>query len=532
MPRRIVFGTELRKLCSETMHILHRAVAASLGPSGKLALLSREKQSGIITKDGVTICRNCLPLPDDANNLIGTKILEIANKTNEESGDGTTTSIVLANALFKEAIKLIEKRNLDPVTVRDEIEATLPKIMEQLDKRSKSISEYDDMENVATISANNDRSIGEMIAKGIDAVGQDGFVTLVEGESESAELTITEGIRIPKGPSTERFLRGKVTEEFSDVNILIVDGKIELAEMINDLYMQVAGQPLLVIGDMAKPPLEYMIENSRMERIDCLHVIPPMKKGNKVKLLNDVAVAVGATVIDPVNFDFGQPLDKKVLGKARIVTFNKHYTTIVEGGGEKMAILQRIEELKEEMETSRSDYERSMIRERISSLAGSTAVIGVGGRTNDEVIERHARFEDSLNATRSALLEGVIQGGGFTLFQIAQKLKGKTLGEKIFKVALESPLRQIIANTGMDVDEVVAKIRRSNKGYDARSHKLVNLYDRGVIDPVKSTKSGLKNAVSIVDLLINLEVLSVNVLDKDNAKEMLDAMKGVNADDM
>jgi len=530
LPRRIIFGTELRKTCADTMNILNKAVSSSLGPSGKLSLLDREKQKSLITKDGVTIAKNCLPLADEAMNLVGGKILEIANKTNEESGDGTTTSIVLADALFKEAIKHIRTKNIDPVIVKDEIEATLPKILETLDKMAIKINSFEEMQSVATISANNDAKIGLMIAKAVDAVGQDGFVTLAEGDTEEPSFHMTEGYQIAKGPATARFLRGKVAEEFDNPNILLVDGTLNNVAVLNNLYAQVAGQAFVIIGDLSKDCQEYMIDNSRKERMDCVSILPPLRKEKRVELLHDIAAVIGATVVDPVNFNFSEGLDKKVLGKAKTITFNKYHTNIVEGQGDKATILSRIQHLKKELDATKSDYERDQIRERIGSLTGGTAVLGVGGRTDDEILERKDRFEDSLNATRSALESGVIAGGGFALFQIAQKLKPKTIGDRIFKVALEAPMRQIISNTGLDVEEVVEKVRRSKKGYNAKTHKMVDLIKEGIIDPLKSTKSGLKNAVSIVDLLINLQVLSVNILDKDNAQEMIDAMKNINAE--
>jgi len=548
MPRKIVFGDDLREANKKTMTILHRAVASSLGPSGKLSLLDRGKQNSLITKDGVTICRLCLPLPDEVMNLIGGKILEIANKTNAESGDGTTTSIVLANALYEEALKIINEEGIDPVIIKDEIERVLPRILETLDKRSTPVDTIEAMQNVATISANNDLEIGAIIAKAIDAVGNDGFVTLTEGEGEKPTYSITEGFQLKKGPATERYLRGRISMDFQNPSILIIDGKIDLQETLNDLYTQVAGRPFIVIGELSESAQEYLIHNSRTGQIDCVHILPPMFGGLRVKLLNDIATAVGATVIDPVNFDFAMPLDKKILGTCQRVSFNRYQANFVEGAGSKESVLARVKELKNEMDGTQSQYEKDFVRERIAALTGGACVLGVGGRTEDEVLERKDRFEDALNATRSALKEGTIPGGGYTLFQIAQELKEENsnllhkfkswkngsegLGERIFAKALEAPLFQILRNTGVDVKNTLKMIRKSKMGYDARNHKLVNLVEVGIIDPVKSTKSGLKNAVSIVDLLINLECLTVNILDKDNAKEMLDAMRGINADDV
>lgn len=540
MPRKIIFGDELRDSCNKTMNIIHKAVVSSLGPSGKLSLLDRGKQSSLITKDGVSIARNCLPLPDEVMNLLGGKILEIANKTNSESGDGTTTSIVLAKSIYNEAIKVINE-GIDPVVVKNEIERVLPRILKTLDERAIKISTFDETVHVATISANNEIEIGKIIAEAIDKVGQDGFVTLSEGEGEKPSLTITEGMQIKKGPATERYLKGRITMDFDNPSILIVDGKIDLMETLNDLYTQVAGRPFVVIGELSEIAQEYLIENCRKGQISCVHIPPTMFGGLRVKLLTDIAVAVGAKVIDPINYDFAQSIDKSVLGSCNRLTFNRYQTSIIEGSGSREEILKRVKELKVEMESTKSQYEKDVVRERIASLTCGAAVIGVGGATEDEIYERKDRFEDALNATRSALMDGIIPGGGFALFTIAQELKneGKNwfnmkqkIGERIFSNALEAPLIQIIKNTGADVKKITNSIKKTKLGYDAKKHILTDLIRDGILDPVRSTKSGLKNAVSIVDLLINLECLSVNVLDKDNVKEVMDVMRGVNADDV
>jgi len=554
MPRKIIFGKELRINCSQTINLLNRAVSPSLGPSGKFGLLDRPAQkNSLITKDGVTICRLCLPLADEVMNLIATKVLEIANKTNAESGDGTTTSIVLANALFHEAIKFIES-GIDPVKVRDEIEEILPFVLKELDKMAIPIKTIEDVANVATVSANNDREIGELIAKAVDSVGQDGFVTLTEGEKETPTLDVTEGMQLDKGPASERYLKGQPYVEFTDANILIIDGKIELQETLNDLYTQVAGRPFVIIGELSLTAQEYLMSNSRVGQIDCVHILPKFQKGMRVKFLHDIATAVGAQVIDPHNFDFAGSISADVLGRAKKVTFNRFHTNIVEGYGKKEDILERVELLKQEMELTNSQYEQNGIRERIGKLTCGTAVIGVGGRTDDEVLERRDRFEDSLNSARSALLEGIVPGGGFALLDISRRIKGDSIGAKIFRKVLRAPLKQIVKNTGVSPQEVINQLipkeswlakyvskaifRHSttpfvlNQGYNAKTRKYENLVQTGIVDPVKSTKSGLKNAVSIVDLLINLEVLTVDILDKDNAREMLNAMKGINADDI
>jgi chaperonin GroEL len=530
MPKKIVFGEELRTLCTQTMTLISKAVTSSLGPSGKLSLLDMGKTNKI-SKDGVSIARHCLPLPDEAMNLIGSKILEIAAKTNSESGDGTTTSIVLANALFREAVKQINEKRLDPVMVKDEIEKTLPTILRELEKLTKKINSQEELEHVAAVSANNDLAIGKLIAEALYKTGEFGFTQLTAGEAVD-KVTFSEGMQISKGCTSERFLKGATYREFENANILVFDGQLDDAAILDMLYAQVPSQPFVVIAELGEMAQKYLLENTMAGTMTAVNIFPPMFKGVRVRLLQDIATFTGAELVSPHTHNLSVALDKKVLGKAKRVTFNKYNTTIVEGAGDKEAILNRIEILQEEMEATRSQYEKDSVRERISNLNSTAAVIEVGGRTEDEILEKKDRFEDALNAGRSALQEGIVPGGGFALFKIAQKLKGKSLGEKIFKSALEAPLRQIVSNTGMDVEEVVQQVRKSNKGYNAKTHKLTNLMASGIVDPVKSTKCGLKNAVSIVDLLINLEVLSVNVLDKDNLKDTVEALRGINAQDV
>jgi chaperonin GroEL len=528
MPRQILFGKELHEKCHKTMEIIHRAVSSSLGPSGKLSLLDRQGMPSLITKDGVTIAKNIRSLPDEAMDLIAGKIIDIAQKTNSESGDGTTTSIVLANALYEEARKYMDK--VDPVILTNQMEKVYPLILEKLQKYVKQVETVEEMIQVATISANNDRSIGEVVAKAIDAVGQDGFVTIVEGDGVEASFSLTEGLQIDKGAFSERYLKGKPSRTFDNPNILVYDGRIEDVNVLHDLYAQDQNHPMVIIAELGDACQQFLIENTKRNAISVVHIIPPMFKDTRVKILQDIAVAVGAVLVSPYMHD-GKSLDKKVMGTAERVTFTKYNTNIIKGAGKKEDILNRVKELKEEMQATKSQYEADKVRERISKLTCGAAILAVGGRTEMEIYERKDRFEDSTQATRAAILEGIIPGGGYALFKIAQELPADNYGQIVMKAALESPMRQIIKNTGADVEGICAELRTKKKGtgYDAKSNKFVNMFRNGIVDPVKSTKSGLKNALSIVDLLINLEVLSVTVLSKDNAKEVFEQFNSMNS---
>lgn len=532
MPRRILFGEDVRNASKAAMHILHKAVSSSLGPSGKFSLLQREGLVDIITKDGVTIAYNCRPLEDEAQDLIAAKILEIAIKTNSQSGDGTTTSIVLANALFEESQKYIQK--VDPVILRKEIEECVPLILEQLEEMATDVEEFEDIKNIATISANGDEQAGQIIAEAIDKVGTDGFVTLREGEKEEATLDFTEGYRFKKGPVTDRFLKGQYDKEFQNPYILLFDGKIEDPHTLDSIYMQIRPRPFVVIASLSEMCHKYMIENVMEGNMEGVVISPPGFKDSRIKYLQDIAAVTGANLLSTFTFEEGPNEEGKQsqitiedLGQCDTIKFTKEMTDIIQGKGDKRVILERVTKIKDTMDKTKSQYEKDRLRERIGKLVGGAAIIGVGGTTEDEALERKDRFEDALNATRSAIEEGIIEGGGFALFKIAQKMRPKNNGQTVVKKALEAPLRTIIRNAGLEEDEIVEQVKNKKKGYDARKHEFVNLRDAGVIDPVKSTKSGLKNAVSIVDLLINLEVLSVNVLDKDNVREMANIMKNL-----
>jgi len=526
MPRKHLFGDEVKEASKKAMYIVHKAVSSSLGPSGKFSLLQREGQVDLITKDGVTIAHNCLPLADEAQNLVAKKILEIAIKTNTQSGDGTTTSIVLANALFEESQKYLKK--VDSVLLKEEIEKATAEVIKQLEEMATPVEGFEEIQNIATISANGDEQAGHIIAEAIDKVGNDGFVTLVEGDKPHATLEFTEGFRIKKGPITDRFLKGQHQKEFENPHILLFDGKIEDPHTLDQIYMQIAPKPFIVIASLSEMAMKYMVENVMSSNMEGVVISPPGFKDHRVKYLQDIAAVTGAKLFSSFTFKEGQEnIEKEDLGTCERFTFNKYYSDIINGKGSKKEILKRVKEVKEAMDKTKSLYEKDLLRERIGRLVGGAAVIGVGGVTEDEALERKDRFEDALNATKSAIEEGIIPGSGYALFSIAQKMKPETTGEIILKRALEAPLKMILKNAGLEVENVLDKIRESGMGYDARSKKLSNLKEDGIIDPVRSTKSGLKNAVSIIDLLINLEVLTVNILDKDNVQEMMSVMRSL-----
>lgn len=533
MTKRVLFGEDLRKVADYAMKIMSSAVESTLGPSGKLALLDRGKHiPSTITKDGVTVARNVLPLEDTAANKVGEKILEICTKTNEEAGDGTTTAIVLAKALYRQAQKVIKEEKVDPVALKEQIEEVLPIILKKLDEMSSEVKGLEDMINVASISANNDRSVGEVVARAIEMVGEDGHVTLEEGDSIEPKLSMIEGYQIEKGTPDIRYLKGRSSHRFDKPYFLVYNGNISDANILVNIitsYTQPEGRPLIVISDVGKAVASFMLSNMTAGACEVIHVPPPMYKNTRQKYLKDIAVAVGAELIEPGD-TYAYSIKKEQLGQAESVTVTQWKTTVVGGSSKKQEVLSRIEEIKREMEDAPSPYDANICKERIGKLTAGVCVISVGGKTEQEMVERKDRFEDSLNATRAALQEGIIPGGGHALYVLSKTALAATPGARVLQEAIKEPIQQIIRNAGRNCDEILKEIT-TTKGYDAKAHRFCNLVDCGIIDPVKVTKLALQNAVSVVDLLINLEVLSYEI-PQDKTMSVLGKLASINPEDV
>lgn len=533
MAKRVIFGKELHKVANYAMILMSKAVQSTLGPSGKLALLDRGKHvPSVITKDGVTVCRNVLPLEDVAANKLGEKILEICTKTNEEAGDGTTTAIVLAKALYNECQKAMETHSIDPVTLKEEIEGALPIILAKLDEQATPVDGLEDMINVASISANNDRGVGEVVAKALDEVGQDGFVTLEEGDTLEPQINLIEGFQIEKGVTDIRYLSGRSSKGFDNPYFLVYNGNINDPQILLNIiesYTLPEGRPLIVIADINKTTNKFLLDNVIGGALDAVHIPPPMYKNTRQKYLKDIAVSVGAKLIEPTD-TYAYSIKKEDLGSADKAVVTQWKTNIIHGHADKKELLARIDEIKDEMEHAPSPYDEGICKERIGKLTSGVCVISVGGKTEQEMIERKDRFEDSLNATRAALQEGIIPGGGLALYKIARSALTSTIGGEVLREAIQEPIRQIIRNTGDNPEDIFPKLI-GNTGYDAKRKRFGDLVRYGVIDPVRVTKLALQNAVSVVDLLINLEVLSFEI-PKDNTISVLEKLGSINPEDM
>lgn len=533
MTKRVLFGDDLKTVAKYAMTVMSSAVQSTLGPSGKLALLDRGKHfPSTITKDGVTVARNVLPLEDTAANKVGEKILEICTRTNEEAGDGTTTAIVLAKALYREAQNVITHDNIDPVVLKEQIEEVLPIVLKKLDEMASPVKGMEDMVNVASISANNDRSVGEVVAKAIDMVGEDGHVTLEEGDTIEPKLTLIEGYQIDKGAPDIRYLKGKSSTRYDKPYFLVYNGNISDPNILLNIitsYTQPKGRPLIIVADISKAVATFLLTNVTAGALEAVHVPPPMYKNTRQKYLKDIAVAVGAELIEPAD-TYAYSIKEEQLGQAESCTVSQWKTTIVGGAAKKQELLARIDEIKQEMEQAPSPYDAGICRERIGKLTTGVCVISVGGKTEQEMVERKDRFEDSLNATRAALQEGIIPGGGHALYTISKEALPSTTGGEVLRKAIQEPIFQIIRNAGRNPEDVLKEVT-SSKGYDAKAHRYCNLVDQGIIDPVKVTKLALQNAVSVVDLLINLEVLSYEIT-QDKTMSVLSKLSNINPEDM
>jgi chaperonin GroEL len=526
MSKDIIFGEQLHKKCSEAIDLIHKAVSSTLGPGGRLALLNRGTGNPtLITKDGVTVANRCLPLRDPVLNQIAEKLFEIAFKTGQTVGDGTTTSIVLTKALYDEAIsKLNKKQNtsfiqdLKSVFKKEEAKISLldlkiqmnkiiKKVLAELDEMAIPVSGIKDMTNIATISANGDKVIGEITAQAVDAAGQDGFIDLEISDSAKTELKITEGMVVPKGVTNIRFLKNKNTLELDNPYVLVVDGKIEDINIIDGLNISyLNGRPLIVVSEVGDLVFKYMMSGTTQGRFTIVHVDPPNYKNTRHKMMEDLCVYTGAAFINPEDQNLAC-IRKDQLGSAKRAVLTLSTMNLINGAGDKKKILDRIDNIKAEMDQHKSQYDKDICKDRIGRLTATSVIVSIGGYVEEVAYEAKDRFDDALNATRSAFDGGIIPGGGYALWSIANKLKAENPGEEAVLNAIKAPIKKIISNTGADVETVLAGLT-STQGYDARNHKYCDLLESGIVDPKKVAATALMSAMSMVELLISLEVLT------------------------
>jgi chaperonin GroEL len=527
MAKILSFSDDARHLLEHGVNALADAVKVTLGPRGRNVVLDKKFGAPTITNDGVTIAKE-IELSSPYENLGAQLVKEVATKTNDVAGDGTTTATVLAQAMVREGLRNVTA-GADPMSLKRGIEAAAARIGEELLKKAVQVKKREDIAHVATISAQ-DATIGDMIAEAMEQVGRDGVITVEEGSTLTTELEVTEGMQFDKGFIAPYFVTDAEAGEavLEDAYVLVTPQKISAIEDLLPLLEQVlkTSKPLLLIAeDVDGQALSTLVVNSIRKTIKVCAVKAPGFGDRRKAMLQDIAVLTGGEMVAP---ELGYKLDAITLdqlGTARRVVVTKENTTIVDGGGKSGDVKSRIEQIKKEIEASDSDWDKEKLNERLAKLSGGIAVIKVGAATEVEMKERKHRIEDAISATKAAVEEGVIPGGGASLTQIASVLDGgldlkgdQATGVSIVRKALDEPLRWIAENAGHDGYVIVAKVRESKfgKGLDAATGAFVDLAKEGIVDPVKVTRSAVANAASIAGLLLTTETL---IVEKPKAPE-------------
>ena len=519
MAKQLQFNEEARKSLVNGVEKISKAVMTTLGPKGRLVLLDKKYGAPTVTKDGVSVARE-IELEDPFENMGAQLLKEVAAKTNDVAGDGTTTATVLAWSITKEGMKSVAA-GVNPMGIRRGIDKAVQDAVECIKSEAKMIQDKEEIAQVASISANNDRTIGDEIANAMDKVGKDGVITVEESKTIDTTVDFVEGMQFDRGYLSAYFCnnRDTMTCVMDNPYILIYDKKISNMKELLPLLEKVAqsGKPLVMIAeDVDGEALATLVLNAVRGTLNVAAVKAPGFGDRRKAMLEDIAVLTGGQVITE---ELGMKLedaDITMLGRAKRVTVDKDNTTIINGAGEASAIRDRIAMIKVQIADCTSDYDREKLQERLAKLAGGVAVVNVGAATEVELKEKKHRAEDALSATRAAIEEGVIPGGGVALVQASKVLESKDLeglteeekvGYRIVRRALEEPIRQISENAGVDGAIVADKCKNAEKGvgFDANTMKWVNMVEAGIIDPVKVTRSALQNAASIAALILTTE---------------------------
>ena len=529
--KQLKFDSEARQLILRGVEQISRAVTATLGPRGRNVVLDKKFGSPTVTKDGVTVAKE-IELQNPFENMGAQLVREVASKTSDVAGDGTTTATVLAEAIYREGLKNVTA-GANPMDIKRGIDRAAGLMVEELAKMSKRVKDRAEISQVATISANGDTTIGDIIADAMDKVGKDGTITVEEAKSIETTLDVVEGMQFDKGYISPYFVTNTEAMEtvFEDPYILLFEKKISNLQDFLPLLQGIAktGRPFVILAeDVEGEALATLVVNKLRGTLQVAAVKSPGFGDRRKAMMEDIAILTGGKFISE---DLGVKLESiqlTDLGRAKRVTIDKDNTTIVEGAGKASDIQGRISQLRKQIDETTSDYDREKLQERLAKLAGGVAVINVGAATESEMKEKKARVEDALHATRAAVEEGIVAGGGVALIRALSVLDGlKATGEEkigidIVRKACEFPMRKIAENAGVDGSIVVQAVRngKGNFGFDALKNEYVDMVKAGIIDPTKVTRSALQNASSIASLLLTTECMVAELPEKKEAPAM------------
>jgi chaperonin GroEL len=513
----IEFGADGRAALKRGVDKLADAVRVTLGPRGRNVIIDKKFGAPTVTKDGVTVAKE-IELEDPIENMGAQMVREVASKTSDVAGDGTTTATVLAQAIFREGLKNVTA-GANPMDLKRGIDLAVQKVVESLKELSKEVTDKKEIAQVGAISANNDREIGELIANAMDKVGKDGVITVEEAKGTETTMEVVEGMQFDRGYLSPYFVTDSESMEadLEDPYILIHDKKISTMKDLLPILEKVAqsGRSILIIAeDVEGEALATLVVNKIRGTLKCVAVKAPGFGDRRKAMLEDIAILTGGQVISEEKGFKLENTQLSFLGTAKKVTVDKDNTTIVEGAGKKDDIKRRINEIKAQIEKTTSDYDREKLQERLAKLSGGVAVLKIGATTEVEMKEKKARVEDALHATRAAVEEGIVPGGGVAFIRALAKLDGvktenddQKIGVDIIRKALEEPLRWIVNNAGLEGSVVLQKVKdgKDDFGFNAQTETYENLVKAGVIDPTKVTRTALENAASVASLLLTTE---------------------------
>ncbi len=524
--KQLLFDEAARQTLLRGVSKLARAVAATLGPKGRNVVIDKKFGSPTVTKDGVTVAKE-IELADPYENMGAQMVREVASKTSDSAGDGTTTATVLAEAIFREGLKHVTS-GANPIGIQRGIQKAVDAAVAHLDKIAKKVKDKEEIKQVATVSANWDTAIGDIIAEAMDKVGKDGTITVEEAKSIETTLDVVEGMQFDKGYLSPYFVTNAETLEVKqdDAYVLLYEKKISSLKDLLPILEKVAktGKPLLIISEEVEgEALATLVVNKLRGTINVCAVKAPGFGDRRKAMMEDIAILTGGRLITE---DLGIKLDSLELadlGRAKSVLVEKENTTIIEGNGKNSEIQGRVNQIRRQIEETTSDYDREKLQERLAKLAGGVAVIHVGAATETEMKEKKARVEDALHATRAAVEEGIVAGGGVALIRTLPAIEAlklsivdEQIGVDIVRRAIEAPLRELARNAGVEGGLIVQEVKRrkGNEGYNVATGEYEDLVKAGVVDPKKVTRSALQNAASIAGLLLTTEAVITEIPEK------------------